>query len=215
VAVLELNNFHYLLIAFIWQIATAPTIIMTMAQPQTTPTAVRSGQDNSDSVSDTKTREAEIKTRKESIDRWNTAQIAFIVLAAIAAAGLVVTGIVLTSKGNKLSTVQDELSTIKDQNAAADSRAKSLLIVEAQNNAAQANEKAKQLEKQTVELKNQNLEIERRINPRFLTTAEQQMILNGITPFRGHQIIITRLGDGEAGPLSRAEKNQTGGAEQK
>ncbi len=106
----------------------------------------------------------------------------------------------MTSKGKKLTAIQDDLSFIKDQNAAADSRTKSLQIAEAQNNAAQANEKAKQLEEQTEELKNQNLEIERRINPRFLTTAEQQIILDGIKPFRGHQIIITRLGDGEAGP---------------
>jgi hypothetical protein len=198
--VLELRNYGYLVMMLVWQIAITPTTIITMAQQQTTPTAARSNQDNSDNVSEIKPREVEIKTRKVSIDRWNNAQIAFIVLAAIAASGLVVTGIVLTSKGKKLTTVQDELSIIKDQNAAADSRAKSLLIAEAQNSAAQANEKAKQLEKQTEELKNQNLEIERRINPRFLTTAEQQTILDSIAPFRGHQIIITRLGDGEAGP---------------
>jgi len=155
---------RYLAIVFVWQIAIIPRTVMTMAQQQTTPTAVHSNQDNSDNVSEIKSREAEIKTRKESIDWWNNWRIAFVILGAIAASGLVVTGIVLNSKGKNLSGIQDELSKIKDRIAAADSQAKSLQIAQAQDSAAQANEHAKQLGRETEELRNENLELQRRIN---------------------------------------------------
>ena len=73
-------------------------------------------------------------------------------------------------------------------------------IATANQAAAEANQRAKQLEKQTEELKSQNLELARKIAPRFLTTREKETILKAIQPFSGHFIILTRLGDGEAGP---------------
>jgi hypothetical protein len=56
------------------------------------------------------------------------------------------------------------------------------------------------MEVQAEELRRQNLELQRKINPRFLTTAEKQTIFDAVRPFHGHEIKITRLGDGEAGP---------------
>jgi len=74
------------------------------------------------------------------------------------------------------------------------------VTAEANRAVAQANERANQMELQTEELRKENLEIQRKINPRFLTASEQKSIIDAITPFRRHQIIITKLGDGEAGP---------------
>jgi hypothetical protein len=188
-----------LLYLFVWQIALIPTIVTVMAQAQTTQMAVRSSKESGDTVSEMKSLAQEVERHKGSIDRWNTARIVFTIIAALAATGLVVTGVMLNSKGKILSKAQDDLSILKDAIAAEDSRTKAVQIAEAQKAAAQADEHAKQLEKQTEELRSQNLELQRRINPRFLTSTERQTILDGIRPFRGHQIIIARLGDAEAG----------------
>ncbi len=75
-------------------------------------------------------------------------------------------------------------------------------VAEANKAAAGANEHAKQLEKQTEELRSQNLELQRRISPRFLTTAESEIILDALKAFPGHRASIMRLGDAEAAPCA-------------
>jgi len=67
------------------------------------------------------------------------------------------------------------------------------------NTTAEANKIAAQANQRAEELKNENLEIQRKIADRFLTQSQRHTILHGIQPHRAHRIVITRLGDREAG----------------
>lgn len=126
----------------------------------------------------------------EKVSNVNTWILGSAALFGFLAAILVIAGWFLGNRASDLERAQ--LAAFR-----ADADAK---IAAADQIAAQANEHAKQLEADTEKLRNENLEIQRRISPRFLTARERDVIFDGIRPFRGHQIILTRLGDGEAGP---------------
>jgi hypothetical protein len=177
-------------IVFACYLAVIAVIMTAVPQRQSPPTS----EDKSALTSLT----TEIEKLKTVLDRWNNAQMFFIILTAIAAAGLVVTGRGLISGGRKLATAQEHLSQLKDQIAEADSRAKNLEIAHAQNSAAQANVRAKQLEVTAEELKKENLEIQRKLALRFLTLSEQQSLVAELNQYGGHAIQITTLGDAEA-----------------
>ncbi|HVS86641.1 MAG TPA: hypothetical protein VHF01_00315 [Candidatus Acidoferrum sp.] len=128
-----------------------------------------------------------------SLDNWAALFIAFVVIGV---AGELVVHLLYSRASARLIAFQHaEEQTLQTEMSRLGS-----ITAEANKAAAQANERANQMEVQAEELRRQNLEIQRKINPRFLTTTEQQTILDAIRPFRGHRIILTRLGDGEAGP---------------
>jgi hypothetical protein len=128
-----------------------------------------------------------------SLDHWAALFIAFV---AIGVAGELVVHLLYSRASGRLIALQHT----EEQTLHTEITRLGSIIAEANKAAAQANERANQMEVQAEELRRQNLEIQRKINPRFLTRTEQQIIFDTIRPFRGHQIILTRLGDGEAGP---------------
>jgi hypothetical protein len=128
-----------------------------------------------------------------SLDHWAGL---FILLVVIGVAGELVVHILSSRASGRLIALQNA----EEQKLKTEMTRLGSVTAEANKIAAQANERANQMEIQAEELRRQNLEIQRKINPRFLTTTEQKTIFDGINLFRGHQIILTRLGDGEAGP---------------
>ena len=135
----------------------------------------------------------QLESRLNSLDTWAAI---FTFLVVVGVGGELITHI-FSSRANKalINLQNDEEKTLQAEVARLGNA-----TAEANKAMAQANERANQMELQTEELRNQNLELQRRINPRFLTTVEQQTIFDSISPFKGHPAIITRLGDGEAGP---------------
>ena len=63
------------------------TTVTINAAPTTAQTASRSNRDRGDSVSEIKEKTEEVANRLSGIDRWNTAQIVFIIVTAFAACG--------------------------------------------------------------------------------------------------------------------------------
>jgi hypothetical protein len=124
----------------------------------------------------------------EKVSGLNTWVLGFAAFFGFLAAILVIAGWFIGNRASDLEQAQlTQFRTDADTKIAA-----------ANQIAAQANEHAKQLEGETERLRSQNLEIQRKISPRFLTTVERETILEGIHRFPGHQIIIDRLGDAEA-----------------
>lgn len=128
-----------------------------------------------------------------TLDHW-TAFFAFLVVIGVG--GEFVVHILYSRGSGRLIALQHT----EEQQLQAEISKLSSTTAEANKVAAQANERAKQMEVRAEELRNENLELQRRINPRFLTKAQQAVIRDGIQPYRGHPIIVMRLGDGEAGP---------------
>lgn len=121
-------------------IALAAANVSAVSKPMTNPPtsnsrAVQSGSD----VSGLKSA-ADGLQRK--VNRWNDWTILFIILAAIGAAGLVLTSVKLRRFNFDLSTVQGQLATAKDATALADSKQKDVEISKAQEGAAKATEDA-------------------------------------------------------------------------
>jgi hypothetical protein len=173
-----------------------------MPQEQTIQMASRSSQVNEKNMSETKPLIDEIRTREASIDRWNTAQIAFLILTAIAASGLVVTSIVLSSKGRKLSNVQEELSDIKDRNAASHAKNIDLQIAEAQRIAAEANQKAE-------EERLARIKIEEKLAARRLSPEQRSNIVGKLKQFVGVKLnFLAYSGDPEVAALAEDIRQQ-------
>ncbi len=134
-----------------------------------------------------------LETFLTSLDHWTALFTLFVVIGV---AGELIVHVLYSRASARLIALQ----ITEEQKLRTEITRLGSITAEANKAAAQANERANQMEVQAEELRRQNLEIQRKINPRFLTTAEQQTILDAIRPFHGHQIILTRLGDGEAGP---------------
>lgn len=113
-----------------------------------------------------------------------------------------------------------KLNKAKDAQSAREKQTADVKIEEAREGAAkankiaaEANEHAKKIELHAEELRKENLqlglrleeekrarlEIERRLAPRFLTSTEEKLVSNAISPFAGHIISVTKLGEAEAG----------------
>jgi hypothetical protein len=71
-----------------------------------------------ENVPETQSLKSEVERLKNSIKRWNNANMLFIGIAAICAAGLVVTGLALNRKNDDLASIQDSLSEIEKQETA-------------------------------------------------------------------------------------------------
>ena len=136
---------------------------------------------------------SQLETLLAALDRWT---LFFTFLVAAGVTGEFVVHFRYSRASGKLIQLQHE----DEQKLRAEVTRLGTASAEANQIAAQANERAKELEVQAEELRRENLELQRKINPRFLTTSEQQTIFNAINTFPGHSIILTRLGDGEAGP---------------
>jgi hypothetical protein len=127
-----------------------------------------------------------------TLDHWT---VFFTALVVLGVGGELVVHVLYSRVSSRLIALQrteerrlqEEISTLTATTA------------EANKVAAQANERAKQMELRTEELKSGNLEIQRKIADRFLTQAQRRVLLEGLQPHRTHRIIITRLGDREAG----------------
>lgn len=113
-----------------------------------------------------------------SLDHWAGL---FILLVVIGVGGELVVHLLSSRASGRLIALQNA----EEQKLKTEMSRLGGVTAEANKVAAQANERANEMEVQTEELRRQNLEIQRRINPRFLTTAEQQTIFEAIHPFHG------------------------------
>jgi glycine/D-amino acid oxidase-like deaminating enzyme len=125
--------------------------------------------------------------KASSINNWI---LGFAALFGVLAALLVVAGWFIGARVSALE--KNQLAQFRTD---AETR-----IAAANKTAAQANERATQMEAQTEKLRNENLEIQRKLAPRFLTAEERALILDAIRPYRAHRFTMTKLGDAEAGP---------------
>jgi hypothetical protein len=130
-----------------------------------------------------------------TLDNWAAV---FTALVVIGVGGELVVHVLSGRASTRLIALQN----IEEQKLRVEMGRLGGVTADANKAAAQANERANQMELQAEGLKRENLEIQRKIRPRFLTTAERQTLLDALQPFHGHQVILTRLGDGEAGPFA-------------
>lgn len=112
---------------------------------------------------------SEIGRLSSSVNWWNSAIVVMMVVAAIAATGLLITQYVAFSRAKQLSEVQTKLSEAKDRQSAADSKEKDQRIAtalqaaadsnkaagEANERAQKANERANALEVESLKLRGQ------------------------------------------------------------
>jgi hypothetical protein len=134
---------------------------------------------------------AQLETLLTSLDHW-TAFFTFLVVFGVA--GELVVHIRYSRVSGRLIALQH----VEEQKLQAEIARLSSASAEANKIAAQANESTKQTELRTEELKKENLELQRRIANRFLTENQKTEILQSVKAYKGHVIIITRLGDAEA-----------------
>jgi hypothetical protein len=105
-----------------------------------------------------------------TLDRWTAF---FTALVVIGVGGELVTHLLYSRTNKQLMAIQHQ----EEQ--------------EFQSQIALANERTAIVEKE-------NLEIKRRMADRFLTNGERQSIVNGLSPYAGHQIAVVTMPDSEA-----------------
>jgi hypothetical protein len=123
--------------------------------------------------------------RASSVNNW---VLGFAALFGFLAAAFVIAGWFLGARTSELEKAQ--LAQFQS-----DAETK---IATANQISAQANEHAKQLEKQTTELRNQNLKIQERLEWRVILPSEQAKIIENLKSYKGHAVQIIQVDDTEA-----------------
>ncbi|MHB8485505.1 MAG: hypothetical protein ACYDCM_07230 [Candidatus Acidiferrales bacterium] len=146
-------------------------------------------------MSDIQSLNSDAQRLADKVDFWNRWNIAFITLAFLAAAGLVVTSFALRSRNARLASAQERLIKTKDSLA-------SLEISKANLLAGQANERAGKSEREAAKLTEANLRLEATVAPRRLSDSQQKS-LEKLTEFAGKVVEIKSYsGDTEGAILA-------------
>jgi hypothetical protein len=134
----------------------------------------------------------EIERLNRSVDWWNSAIIVMMVVAALAATGLLITQYVAFKRASLLAQREARLGSIKDNQLAIDLKDKDAKIAVAGQLAAEANEKAESERLARVQL-------EEAISWRRLTAESRAKLSSRLTRFSGQYAwLIYNLNDVEA-----------------
>ena len=139
-----------------------------------------------------------------SVTGWNTAIIIMMIVAALAATGLVIIQRIAFKKAELLAETQDLLNLAKDKQLAGELKNKDVLIEEAKAVAAKANERAAKLEKEAAALTESaemerlaRVKIEERLAWRRVDPTLYERFVKELTPFAGSVISLNPLGNGD------------------
>ncbi len=155
---------------------------------------------------------SQIDRLSHSVNWWNSAIIVMMVVAALAATGLVVTQYVAVRKAQQLSTAQSQLDTAKDSQLKINLKDKELRIADAAKAAGEANaaaasankeagiarERASEANKQAARLENENLILQQKLANRRISAEQHRVLVDLLSKKRG-QIIIETMADSESG----------------
>ncbi len=123
-------------------------------------------------------------TLSGTVDWWNTAIVVMMVIAAVAATGLVLTQYIAFRRAKDLNDIQFKLDRAKDGQLAIDLKNKDIEIGKAQRAASDANTKAESERLARTKL-------EEKIAPRRLNEAQSRDISDALKPFSGKRIVIS------------------------
>jgi len=129
-------------------IAIHPIAITTVSISTTSSMQSKPNGNKMDNVSDIQSLKSDIQQRTASVGRWNNASIFFVVLAFVAAGGLVVTSIVLKRNNDGLDTARDRLASFTEKQYEADSKTKDRDIAALNKQAASSQVEALRLQRQ-------------------------------------------------------------------
>lgn len=146
----------------------------------------------------------EVARLSGAVDWWNSAIIVMMVVAALAATGLLITQYVAFRKAKQLSDVQGSLAQAKDRQAVADSKEKDQKIAaalqtagesnkaagEANERAGKANERSSALEVEALRLQEQLVAQGPREN--LLRGVSKEKFVESIKPYAGQRIDVRR-----------------------
>jgi hypothetical protein len=128
---------------------------------------------------------AEVERLTRSVDWWNTAIVVMMVVAALAATGLVVTQYLALTRAKQLTKAIDQLSALKESEA-------NQRISDAGERAAEANERAGNANERAVKLELEALSLRKQLmiqGPRenLLYGDNRKELLDALAPFAGQK----------------------------
>lgn len=127
-----------------------------------------------------------------SVNNWNTAIIIMMIVAALAATGLVIIQRIAFKKAELLADTQELLSLAKDKQLAGELKDKDVRIAEATAVAAKSNERAAQAEQTAAEAK---LALEKYKAPRMITGEQQVAFIKFVANTQKGKVAFRTIGN--------------------
>jgi outer membrane murein-binding lipoprotein Lpp len=141
---------------------------------------------------DIQTLTSQVQQLDSSFTLWSKIATGLVATTAVVATLYFIATFVANKKATQLKSAQAALARAKDEQLTLDLKEKERQIEEAKQKAAETDEKAELL-------KRENLRLEERLAHRRIIPAQHAKFVAALRPYAGSTVVLTKLGDSEAG----------------